>query len=311
MFGAKSRHTRKNNFQYFTLLGFLFVFVSITQSFGQITETSLKGTVADSLGNVIVASAVVAQNEATAQVSTTTTNESGDFVFPSLPPGNYTIFVRVPGFKTFELKSLKLNVGQTSALNIKLEIGEIQTVVQVASDEGVAQVSSEGRVSDTFSPTAVSELPLPQRDLFALPKLSAVAHAIPGAANSTKLTNSPVVTVNVNRYRGNNYVLDGSLNVNANNTLEPAIFPSVEVIEEVQVQTSNFSAEFGRGNGSVVNMRTKSGTNEIRGQAWEYNRNAALNARNFFSAVRAPQVYNQYGANLRGPIPKNKTLFFS
>src|SRR5258706_15683667 len=105
MFGAGSPHRRILKFRYLTLLGFLSVFAFTIQSIGQITETSLKGTVADGSGNVIVASAVVAQNEATAQVSTSTTNESGEFVFPSLPPGNYTIFVRVPGFKTFELKN--------------------------------------------------------------------------------------------------------------------------------------------------------------------------------------------------------------
>jgi hypothetical protein len=284
-----------------------FIFSAV---FGQITETSLRGSVADGAGNVIVASAVVAQNEATAQVSTATTDESGDFVFPSLPSGSYTIFVRVPGFKTYELKNLKLNVGQTATLNIKLEIGEIQTVVQVGGDEGVLQVSGEARISDTFTRQAISELPLPQRDVFALPKLAAGATAIPGAANSTKLTNSPVVTVNGNRYRGNNYVLDGSLNVNANNTGEPMIVPSVEVIEEVQVQTANFSAEFGRGNGSVVNMRTKSGSNDLRGQVWEYHRNAAFNARNFFAAERAPQVFNQFGGSIGGAIRKKKTFFF-
>lgn len=276
----------------------------------QITETSVRGTVTDSFGNVIVASAVVAQNEATAQVLTTTTNQNGEFVFPSLPSGSYTIFVRVPGFKTYELKNLKLNVGQTSDLTVKLEIGEIQTVVQVGGGEAVAQVSQEARVSDTYTRQAVVELPLPQRDVFALSKLSAGATAIAGAANSTKLTNSPVVTVNGNRYRGNNYVLDGSLNVNANNSGEPAIVPSVEVIEEVQVQTANFSAEFGRGNGSVVNMRTKSGTNQFRGQVWEYHRNAALNARNFFASQRAPQVFNQYGGSFGGPIIRKKTFFF-
>jgi hypothetical protein len=277
----------------------------------QITETSLRGMVSDSSGNFIVASAVVAQNEATAQVLTTTTNESGEFVFPSLPSGSYTIFVRVPGFKTYEMKNLKLNVGQTSELNIKLEIGEIQTTVQVGGDEAIAQVSKEARVSDTFTRQSITELPVPQRDVFALTKLSAGATAIAGAANSTKLTNSPVVTVNGNRYRGNNYVLDGALNVNANNTGEPAIVPSIEVIEEVQVQTSNFSAEFGRGNGSVVNMRTKSGANQFRGQVWEYHRNAALNARNFFAAERAPQVFNQYGGSFGGPIIKRKTFFFA
>lgn len=288
----------------------LLLFYSVNFTNAQITESSLRGTVADSAGNVIAASAVVARNEATAQIRTTTTDDNGDFVFASLPSGIYTIFVRVPGFKTYELKNLKLKVGQTSALDIKLEIGEIQTTVRVGADEALNRVSNEGRVSDTFSRREVGELPLPQRDVFALSKLSAGATAIPGAANSTKLTNSPVVTVNGNRYRGNNYVLDGALNVNANNTGEPMIVPSVEVIEEVQVQTSNFSAEFGRGNGSVVNMRTKSGTNDLRGQIWEYARNAALNARNFFAAKRAPQVFNQFGGSLGGAIIKKKTFFF-
>ncbi len=287
-----------------------FLFLNVISAFGQITETALRGNVADSAGNVITASAVIAQNEATAQILTATTDGSGDFVFPSLPSGNYTIFVRVPGFKTYEQKNLKLNVGQTASLNIKLEVGEVQTVVQVEGGEGVLKVSEEARISDNFTRQSISELPLPQRDVFALPKLSAGAVAIAGAANSTKLTNSPVITVNGNRYRGNNYVLDGSLNVNANNTGEPLIVPSVEVIEEVQVQTSNFSAEFGRGNGAVINMRTKSGTNNFRGQVWEYHRNAALNARNFFAVARAPQVFNQFGASFGGPIIKKKTFFF-
>lgn len=291
------------------LIAFTLLFL-VSSVRGQITETSLRGTVLDGAGNVIVASAVVAQSEATAKVYTTTTNESGEFVFASLPSGNYTVYVRVPGFKTYELKNLKLNVGQTSQLDIKLEISDVQAVVQIGGEDSVLPVSNEARLSDVFTRQAVSELPLPQRDIFLLPKLSAGATAIPGAANSTKLLNSPVVTVNGNRYRGNNYVLDGSLNVNPNNTGEPSIVPSVEVIEEVQVQTNNFLAEFGRGNGSVVNMRTKSGTNDLRGQIWEYHRNAALNARNFFAAERAPQVFNQFGGSLGGAIIKKKTFFF-
>lgn len=286
------------------------LFLMTATSFGQITEATLKGNVSDTLGNVVVASAVVAQSDATGKVYTATTSESGEFIFPSLPSGSYQVFVRVPGFKTYELKNLKLNVGQTSELVIKLEIGDIQTTVQVGGNESVMAISREARISDTFTRREVSELPLPQRDVFLLPKLSAGATAIPGAANSTKLSNSPVVTVNGNRYRGNNYVLDGSLNVNANNTGEPAIVPSVEVIEEVQVQTNNFSAEFGRGNGSVVNMQTKSGTNNFRGQVWNYHRNAALNARNFFASERAPQVFNQFGGSFGGPIIKKKTFFF-
>ncbi len=287
------------------VLPFLFLGV-----YSQITESSLRGVVTDVNGNIVASSAVVAQNDATAQIKTATTDENGEFFFASLPSGNYTVFVRVPGFKTYELKNLKLNVGQTSAVNIKLEIGEVSANVTIGAEESLGQIANEARISDTFTRQAITELPLPQRDVFALPKLSAGATAIAGAANSTKLTNSPVITVNGNRYRGNNYVLDGSLNVNANNSGEPLIVPSVEVIEEVQVQTNNFSAEFGRGNGSVVNMRTKSGTNDYRGQIWQYHRNAGLNARNFFASQRSPQVYNQFGGSFGGAIIKKKTFFF-
>ncbi len=140
--------------------------------------------------------------------------------------------------------------------------------------------------------------------------MSAGATAIPGAASSTKLSSSPVVTVNGNRYRGNNYVLDGAMNTNPNNSGEPAIVPSLESVEEVQVQTLNFASEFGRGNGAVINIQTRSGTNQLRGRAWEYHRHAALNAANYFATDRPPQVFNQFGANVGGPLRHNRTFFF-
>jgi hypothetical protein len=100
------------------------------------------------------------------------------------------------------------------------------------------------------------------------------------------------------------------MNTNQNNSGEPAIVPSLESVEEVQVQTGNFSSEFGRGSGAVVNLRTSSGTNQPHGKAWSYHRNAALNARNFFAVEPTPQVFNQFGVNLGGPIIRNKTFFF-
>ena len=191
-----------------------------------------------------------------------------------------------------------------------LSVGDVQEIVNVEGAAAQLQIATEGRVSDALNQQKISELPIPQRDVFALTKLSAGATFIPGAANSTKLTSSPVVTVNGNRYRGNNYVLDGAMNSNSNNSGEPAIVPSIEAIEEVQVQTNNFSSEFGRGNGAVINLRTKTGTNQFHGRLWEFHRNAALNARNFFATKNPPQVFNQFGGNLGGPIIKDKTFFF-
>ncbi|HZG53602.1 MAG TPA: TonB-dependent receptor, partial [Pyrinomonadaceae bacterium] len=275
----------------------------------QITEATLKGKVFDANGNVVVTSAITAENEETGQVRTAAADSDGSFTLASLPPGSYRVTVRMAGFKTYEQRALRLSVGQTTELVARLATGEISETVEVASG-AAAVIQTDGRAADVITERQITELPLAQRDVFLLPKLSAGATAIPGAANSTKLTNSPVITVNGNRYRGNNYVLDGAMNTNPNNTGEPAIVPSVESVEEAQVQTSNFSAEFGRGNGTVVNLRTRSGTNSLRGRLWTYHRNAALNARNFFAAKRAPQVYNQFGATIGAPIRRDKTFFF-
>ena len=276
----------------------------------QITEATLKGVVTDASGNALANAEITARSEAINQSRSAATGDDGGFTFVSLPPGDYTVQVRVTGFKTYERRQLKLDVGRTTDLDVRLEIGEVRETVQVVGGEEATRVQTEGRASDVITRRQITELPLPQRDVFLLPKLSAGATAIPGAANSTKLTNSPVVTVNGNRYRGNNYVLDGAMNTNPNNTGEPAIVPSIESIEEAQVQTANFSAEFGRGNGAVVNLRTRSGTNDFSGKLWEFHRSAALNARNFFASERAPQVYNQFGAAVGGPIRRDKTFFF-
>lgn len=276
----------------------------------QLTEATLKGVVRDESGRVIAGSPITTKSESTGQSRSTVTDGNGGFIMPELSPGAYTISVTVTGFKTFEQKGLRLNVGQTTDLNVQLQVGGIQEVVEVKADDARVSVATDARLSDTVGQRQLTELPVAQRDVFGLIRLSAGATAIPGAAISTKVTNSPVVTVNGNRYRGNNYVLDGSMDTNPNNTGEPAIVPSLESVEEAQVQTGNFSAEFGRGNGSVVNLRTKSGTNDFHGKAWEYLRNSAANARNYFATRETPLRFNQFGGIFGGPIFKNKTFFF-
>lgn len=306
-------HTIMNQFSTLIARAGLFVLLAgacLPGAMAQITEATVQGAVTDSAGQVVVAATVVASNNATGESRRATTDSGGNFRLASLPPGSYSVTVAVNGFASYHRNDLILNVGRTTELNIKLEVGSVQETVTVTTGTDTVMVSREGRVADSFTQRETSELPLPQRDIFLLPKLSAGATAIPGAANSTKLSNSPVITVNGNRYRGNNYVLDGSMNTNPNNTGEPAIVPNVDSVEEAQVQTANFSAEFGRGNGAVINLRTKSGTNDVHGKTWLYHRDAALNARNFFAAERSPLTFNQFGANVGGPIFKNKTFFF-
>lgn len=297
------------------LPAFLLVIASlffIKSAHAQLTEAALKGAVTDPGGYGIVASQVNVKNESTGEERSTKTDSSATFTITALSPGTYKIMVTAAGFKTFEQSGIKLSVGLTTDLHIRMEVGELSQTVEVHANAIEAPVATDGRLADNLQQQKIVDLPLANRDVFGLPRLSAGATIIPGAALSTKLTNSPVITVNGNRYRGNNYVLDGSMNTNPNNTGEPAIVPSLESVEEVQVQTGNFSGEFGRGNGAVVNLRTKSGTNLLHGAVWEYNRNAALSAKNFFAVGRKPPlVFNQFGGTLGGPIAKDKTFFFA
>jgi len=275
----------------------------------QLTESTLKGSVADATGSVQHA-AILVTNEGTGISRGSIGSEDGSFTVPNLPPGLYTLQVKVQGYKAFEQRGVILNVGKTSEITVRLEVGQVDQTVEVNAEQARVPVSSDARLSDTVSKQQIADLPLPTRDVLGLTSLSAGAATIPGTAFSFKLTPSPSVTVNGNRFRGNNYVLDGSMDTDTINTGEPAIVPSLESIEEVQIQTGNFSSEYGRGNGSVVNIRTKSGTNQFRGRAWEYARNAAFNATNFFADEKTPQVFNQFGANIGGPIHKNRTFFF-
>jgi hypothetical protein len=277
----------------------------------QLTEATLKGVVTDAGGKLITGSPVEAKNQNTGQTRSGVTDDRGAFVMPELPPGPYTVSVSASGFKIFQQNDLQLKVGQTTELNVQLVVGGANEVVLVTADQAKIAVASDARLSDTIAQDQLNDLPVAQRDITGLTRLSAGATAIPGNASSTKLSNSPVVTVNGNRYRGNNFVLDGSMDTNPNNTGEPAIVPTLESVEEVQVQTGNFSAEFGRGNGSVVNLRTKSGTNEFHGKAWEYIRNAAANGRNYFATRGTPLTFNQFGGIIGGPIFKDKTFFFA
>jgi hypothetical protein len=182
-----------------TLKLLILLLLLATTLYGQVTDATLKGVVTDENSNTVIASIVAAKNESTGQVRSTTTGDSGEFSLSGLPAGLYTIYMQVPGFKTYEQKSLKLSVGQMTELNIKLIVGDVKEVVEITSKEGKGAISTEGRISDTFVKAEITELPLSQRDIFLLPKLNAGATAIPGAASSTKLTNSPVITVNGNR----------------------------------------------------------------------------------------------------------------
>src|SRR6267142_3584862 len=149
-------------------------------SHAQLTEATLKGIVKDASG-MLASAPVTASNESTGQVRSTVTDSNGAFVMHELPPGNYSVSVAVPGYKTFEQHGLLLNVGRVTEVNIGLVVGHLEERVEVVAEAVQVAVSTEGRLSDTFEKKQISDLPLRQRDVFSLPSLSAGATAIPGA----------------------------------------------------------------------------------------------------------------------------------
>lgn len=287
----------------------LVLLAGIDRLHAQVTEATLTGTVVDATGQFIPYPTIAVTRQDTGQTREVTGDLDGKFSFAGLAPGAYDVEVTSTGFKVAKQTGLRLNVGST-AVTVRLELANLEESVTVSASAITVQTSTEARLADSFTNKTITDIPLAQRDIIGVARLSAGATLIPGAANSTKLSSSPVVTVNGNRYRGNNYVLDGAMNSNPNNSGEPAIVPALESVDEVQVQTLNFGAEFGRGNGSVVNIRTRSGSNQFRGRAWEFHRNTALNAKNHFATDKPTQNFNQFGGNVGGPIVRDRTFFF-
>ena len=204
----------------------------------QLTQATLKVVVMDSGGGSIPGASVVATHEQTGSVREGATGEHGDFLLPGLAPGAYVVAVSMNGFQPFRQANVRLLVGSTTDMTVKLAVAGVEEHVEVTGSSARVAANTEARIADSFNRGEIHGLPLPQRDVFCVPKLAAGATLIPGAANSTKLSSSPVVTVNGNRYRGNNYVLDGAMNSNPNNSGEPAIVPALESVDEVQVQTA-------------------------------------------------------------------------
>jgi hypothetical protein len=276
----------------------------------QLTDASLKGLVRSGGGTPVAGGTITVTLTATGQSRTTVTTAEGTFLLQGLIPGDYLLLVEATGFQPVGQADLRLASGATVDVTVDLPDIALTERVEVSASRVTVAASRDPRLTESFDRTAIQNLPLPQRDIFMLPALSAGAALVPGAANSTKLTSSPVVTVNGNRYRGNNYVLDGAMNTNPNNSGEPAIVPTAEAVEEIQVQTLNFAAEFGRGNGSVINVQVRGGSNTTSGRLWEFHRNDALNARNYFASITPQQTFNQFGATIGGPLRRNRTFFF-
>ena len=296
-----------------------FLAILIVPVLAQVTTGTIVGVVEDSTGAIIINAKVTAVHQGTGESREVRTNDRGEFNFPFLHIGEYTLTAEASGFRSQRQTGIELQVDKTVKLQIAMAVGGVTESVEVTAAAPLidASTSSLGQV---IGNQKIAELPLNGRNAFALGLLSGNTVPVTGMA-----TNLPFVAGG-GRFALNDVLLDGIDNnssVNSGNIGRNGIAytPSVDAVEEFKVKTSSFSAEFGRSAGAIVSANTKSGTNEYHGSGWDFLRNEKLDANNFFSnagsVARQPFKQNQFGFTMGGPtsIPKiykakDHTFFF-
>ena len=283
--------------------------VSSTSLFSQSTGGRLLGRVADPSGAVLAGVKVTLVNEATGGDRSVTTNESGDYVFLEVPPAAYRVEFEQTGFKKNLRKDVTVEINQVLTLNMTMQLGEAREVVEVTSEAPLVETTST-QLGAVVNERAVSQLPLNSRDTYQLLSLQPGVQSQTGTDLFYGSDRPGVVSVNGGRGRSNNFSVNGG---DANDQFAnlPAVQPSPDSIQEFRVLTNTFDAEYGRNSGAVVNVVTKSGTNEFHGNVYEFFRNKVLNSRGYFDIEKPDSKQNQFGGTFGGPIKKDRTFFFA
>jgi outer membrane receptor protein involved in Fe transport len=287
-------------------------------AFAQATG-AITGVITDQTGAVMPGVTVEATNTATGQVRNTVSGADGFYTLPLLQPGRYNVKATLAGFKPVVREAIDVSVGDTSRADIKLSVGGLEESVTVSADTPLVE-TSHSTLGITIDQQKVVELPLNGRNFTQLGTLIPGVVAPPGGLGGAAGDATPggfgaaTAGFNVNgmRNQSNNFLLDGASNNDTFNT-GFVMRPPPDAIQEFKIQTHSYSAEFGRNAGSVVNVVTRGGTNQIHGAAWEFNRDDKFQARNFFAPVdqAKPKLkQNQFGGSLGGPIMKSKFFGF-
>ncbi|HKX83148.1 MAG TPA: TonB-dependent receptor, partial [Pyrinomonadaceae bacterium] len=284
----------------------LFVIVLITTSSlsvsAQTTFGRISGTVTDQAGAAVPAATVTITDPTTNFSRTVTTDDSGFYTVTNLPVGTYSVLVEMSNFKKSLRNGNSVNADSRLTVDFVLEIGQLAEVVDVTQTVGETVNTTSGEVAKLIDNQQVENLALNGRNYYQLMTL------IPGAVITQEDqldTNLATNTININGNRGvsNNLTVDGGNNNNAGSNASQINNVGVDFIQEVKLQTSNFSAEYGRNSGASINVTTKRGTNEFHGSAFEFLRNDAMDARNFFAPVKPFLRYHNYGYSIGGPLP--------
>jgi hypothetical protein len=269
---------------------------------------NITGTVLDATGGGVAGAAVTAKQIETASTRTSMTDATGFYSVPNLNAGHYDVTVEKRGFSTLRFQNVTLTVAQNLTLNGRMEVAAVSQSVEVVVGASVPTIDMEdAQLSNVVDQRRIVDLPLITRDPYQLVLLS------PGAQETTSSLGG--FSVNGQRERNNNFLLDGADNNDASVPGIPGGISSInpDSTQEFRVITNNYLPEFGRNSGAIVDVVTRSGSNQFHGDAYEFNRVNALAARDYFNPTPDPQnpfVRNQFGFSLGGPIVKDKTFFF-
>jgi hypothetical protein len=294
------------------------VLIAVPGLYAQVDTGGITGTVKDASGAVIPGAKVTLTNEGTSYSVSTVSDSAGTYTFTPVKIGSYKVTAEFQGFQTSVHPGVTVNVQQTVVVDFALQPGQVTQTVEVTAAVPLLQTQN-GSVGQVVSGKEVNDLPLATRNFTFLAQLS--VGVLPTQADTRGNAASGAFTANGNRSAQNNYLLDG-IDDNADlvdflNGTNYVVLPPPDAIGEFKVQTNNYSSEFGRAGGAVLNATIKSGTNQIHGTGWEFFGNNVLDARDFFSPTTGELRYNQFGGSVGGPIViphvingKNKLFFF-
>lgn len=284
-----------------SFIGMLFL-AGTPRLIAQLETGSIFGVVQDPSGAAIVGAHVVVENTLTGARFEQSTDKSGNYVAPVLPLGTYRVTASMDGFNTATIAGISLSVGERKAANLRLQPGSVSETVQVTAELPQLQTGSS-EVGTVISEKKVEELPSNGRSI------SSVLALLPGTSGASSNWFSSGIGITVDGTDASQ--IDSGFMGAAYNSGQRLTQTSMDAVQEVQVQTSNFSAQYGQSNGAIFNIVTKSGTNHFHGSLFEYLRNENTDARNYFNTGRKPEDrLNQYGGSLGGPIKRNKLFFF-
>ncbi len=302
-------HKRLASYGFAFFLLFICLSIPSYQTFAQAGQAELTGEVRDTNGALVAHATITITQVDTGEVVTATTGKSGIFTITNLRPGVYTVEVSAANFRRVVREGVRLTTGERIRVDVALTVGNVQEEVKVSADASLLRTESSS-LGQVIPNRRIVDLPLNGRNFFSLITLA------PGvAAPPPTIAGPSFPRLNGGRPRVNEYLYDGI------SALQPepgqvAFNPVVDAIQEFKLEINSPPAEFGRFNGGVINLTTKSGTNDLHGSAFEFLRNEALNARNLFAPATTDNpnkpVFrrNQYGFVVGGPVKKDHTFFF-